>query len=365
VDKTIPLFKVFMPESVLGSLGETLLSGYLSQGKKVKEFESALMRRLQTDSLVTVGNGTAALHLALRLIGVGPGDEVLSSPLTCTATNWPIFLAGADIKWCDVELSTCNISVEEIRKSITPRTKAIMAVHWGGYPCDLDGLRLISEEFGIPIIEDCAHSFGGSYNDIPLGASGNYCAFSFQAIKHLTTVDGGCLAVPEGQLKRAKLLRWYGIDREDTGKTDFRCEADISEVGDKLHMNDVAATIGLEQLDYVDGIIATHKANAQFYFDTLAGVAGVDLLENKHDSAAWLFTLKVGGRDNFSRCMKDRGVMTSRVHERNDKHSCVARFSRDLPNVDELSATMVCIPVGWWVTPEVREYIVDCIKAGW
>ena len=134
-------------------------------------------------------------------------------------------------------------------------------VHWGGYPCDLDRVKKIQQQakdmFGIKpvVIEDCAHSFGSEYKGKPLGTHGNICAFSFQAIKHLTSGDGGCVAFPkEDQLKRFKLLRWYGIDRDDNRK-DFRCESDIAEYGFKMHMNDINATIGIENLPLATGKI--------------------------------------------------------------------------------------------------------------
>jgi dTDP-4-amino-4,6-dideoxygalactose transaminase len=364
MSRNIPLFKVFMPESVIEPLREVLLSGFLTQGPRVDVFENQLRSKLKVDSLVTVNSGTSAIHLALRLIGIGPGDEVLTSPLTCTATNWPILLSGADIKWCDAEKQTCNIDPADVERKISEKTSAIIAVHWGGYPCNLDSLKDIADSYGIPIIEDCAHSFGGSYKEVPIGASGNYCAFSFQAIKHLTTVDGGCLTFPRDKLERAKLLRWYGIDREGS-RTDFRCENDIPEIGDKLHMNDVAATIGIEQLKYVDSIVSSHKDNAQFYFKELSDIDGISLPENKYDGAFWLFTIRVSRRDDFLRAMKDKGISTSKVHERNDKHSCVAKYKTSLPSIDFLAENMVCIPVGWWVTSEDRQYIVDCIKEGW
>jgi dTDP-4-amino-4,6-dideoxygalactose transaminase len=361
----IPLFKVFMPGSVLGPINKTLLSGFIGQGPKVDEFEGVLGDFLQYKSIVTVNTGTGGLHLALRLLGIGPGDEVLSSSLTCAATNWPVVLAGADIKWCDVQLHSCNIDPKEIINKISEKTKAILFVHWGGYPADLAEIELAAGD--IPIIEDCAHAFGSSYMGKPIGSSGNYCMFSFQAIKILNTVDGGCLTVPHNQLKRAKLLRWYGMDREDKTRLDFRCEADVPEVGDKLHMNDVCATIGIEQMKYIEKNRYTQIGNARFYDECLKDFPEIQLIQQARDrqSNYWLYTIRVNKRDDFMKAMKDRGVMTSRVHERNDKHSCVAKYRTELPNVDTLVKDMVCIPVGWWVSLEDRQYIVDCIKKGW
>lgn len=174
------------------------------------------------------------------------------------------------------------------------------------------------------------------------------------------------VARSKSDYKRGKLLRWYGIDRESP-RADFRCEDDIAEWGLKFHMNDVAATIGLEQLKHVDRIIAKHQENAAFYHRELQNVSGVTRLALKEDraSASWIYTMKVRDRDRFIVAMKDQGIMTSRVHERNDKHSAVAAYRRELPQLDRFIQQMVCIPVGWWVTEEERGNIVDCIRRGW
>ena len=181
-------------------------------------------------------------------------------------------------------------------------------------------------------------------------------------------LNGGILICPHEKLyKRAKVLRWYGIDRDDNRK-DFRCEADIPEWGYKFHMNDVNASIGLANLKEVDeNVIAKHKANAHYYNEYLKDVSGVTLLENKegHDSAYWIYTIKVERQDDFMRMMQEKEIMVSRVHERNDKHTCVQEFRCALPNLDKVVKEMICIPVGWWVTKEQREYIVESIKNGW
>ena len=360
--RSIPLFKVYMPSTVIVSLEKTLMSGFIGQGPRVEDFEKELKQWLGYKYLATVNTGTSALHLALRLLKIGVGDEVISTPLTCTATNWPVLLSGADLVWADVNRSDCNISVSDIKAKVTSRTKAILVVHWGGYACDLDELA----ELGIPIIEDCAHSFGAEYSGKKIGTSGNLCAFSFQAIKTFTTIDGGMLTMAKQHLKRAKLLRWYGIDREDNRK-DFRCENDIAEYGDKLHMNDIAAVIGSHQLLHVDRLLRTQRENAHFYNQHLKDLSGVTLLqqESNRNSSYWLYTILVDNQKDFIRYMSEQGVSCSRVHERNDIHSCVKQYKVDLPNVDYLTKSMVCIPVGWWVTTEDREYILECMRRGW
>lgn len=356
-----------MPESVMGPLQTTLLSGYIGQGPRVEEFEKALSARLETPHALTVNSATSGLQLALRLAGVGPGDEVITSALTCTATNWAILAQGAIPVWADIDDRTANIDPCSIAPLVTPRTKAVMVVHWGGYPADLDEIRSVAPGHGLKVIEDAAHAFGSTYKGVHVGTQSDFGVFSFQAIKHMTTVDGGLLLAKDPRdHSRGKLLRWYGIDR-DADRTDFRCENDVQEWGWKFHMNDVAATIGLEQLKHVDRTLALHRDNAAFYDRELRNVPGVEPLELKSDrtSASWIHTIKVDSRDEFIASMHARGIMTSRVHERNDKHGAVAAYRRPLPRLDGFVARMVCIPVGWWVSEEDRQFIADSIRAGW
>ena len=183
----------------------------------------------------------------------------------------------------------------------------------------------------------------------------------------MTTVDGGLLVCHNQKFyNRGKLVRWYGIDRESNRK-DFRCEADIKEWGFKFHMNDVCATIGIENLKTVDEVIKAHKENAAFYDQSLQGLGGVKLLERKpgFESSFWIYSMLVDRKSDFMKHMNDKNIMVSQVHARNDTHTCVSEFRTLLPALDEVEKSLISIPVGWWVTKEQREYIVDCIKQGW
>jgi len=373
----IPLFKVFMSPDAAPEVTKVLNSGFVGEGPKALEFSNNLKDWFGNHRIATTNSATSAEHLALRLIkkpfGINDGDEVLATPLTCTATNWPILANNLKIKWVDVDPTTLNMDLDDLERKITPSTKAIFLVHWGGYPVDLDRVKKITEKcqnlygFKPVVIEDCAHAFGSKYKGKKIGNHGNFCTFSFQAIKHMTSVDGGMLVCPDDEsFRRAKLLRWYGIDRE-TERTDFRCELDIPEWGYKFHMNDVMATVGIENLKHADRLVEAHKSNAQFYDHRLSNVEGVRLLERQegHESAFWIYSMYVDDKPSFMRHMKDCGIAVSQVHERNDIHTCVKEFKSFLPNLDTITPNLISIPVGWWVSDEQREYIVDCIKRGW
>ena len=370
----LPLFKVYMNPDVDTPLLETLHSGHITEGKKVEEFEDALRDWFDHPYVLTLNSATSALTLALRLMDLSPGDEVLSTPLTCTATNWPILANGARIRWVDVDPKTCNMDLDRLQESIGPRTKAIVFVNWGGNPLNLAKLELILDraeaKYGhrIAVLEDCAHAFGRVYDGIHVGTGfGHYSVFSFQAIKQLTTVDGGCLLLPNlKQYERAKRLRWFGIDRDRRslpGK-DFRLEEDIPEWGYKFHMNDVNATIGLSNIQHVENLLSIARNNGKYYESNLANVPGVELLtvEPEARPAWWIYTLKVADKESFISHMTDAGIMVSQVHRRNDNHSCVAESKVSLPQLDVLEKHIISIPVGWWVSSSDRERVVLEIK---
>jgi dTDP-4-amino-4,6-dideoxygalactose transaminase len=391
MEKEIPLFKVFMSEDVSDSVSKVLTSGFIGQGPMVDKFESQLSDYFQHPYISTVNSATSAEHLALFLIkkpmtfvkmdgygmrentwgGMNDGDEVLTTALTCMATNTVIIHNNFKIKWVDIDPKTLNMDMDDLERKITPKTKAIVVVHWGGYPVDLERLRLIQEKsfrlygFKPAVIEDCAHAMGSKYKSKYIGTHGNICTFSLQAIKHITSVDGGLLFVPHEELnKRARLLRWYGIDRDDKTKLSVRCDGDIKELGFKFHMNDVNATIGMCNFKHVDEIVNKHKDNGKYYDENLKNINGITLLERHNDfeSSYWIYTLLVDNRGDFTKYMKENGIAVSQVHERNDKHTAMREFRAMLPNLDSVVDKMISIPVGWWVTNEDREYIVNTIK---
>ena len=381
----ISLFKVFMSEDVLEPLNKVLMSGYVTQGKQVEKYESALKKFIGNENLLTVNSGTAGLTLATRLLLKKddsfnwPGfdidnDVVLTPALTCFATTCSILANNVKIRWLDVGLETPNISLEDVKRKLDKHTKIIYLVHWGGMPVDLDELDKICEEhkinFGFKpmVVEDCAHAFGAEFNGKKLGNHGNICVFSTQAIKHLTSGDGGIITLPNKSLyDRCKLLRWFGIDRDKRNykRTDFRLENDIAEYGYKYHMNDINATIGLYNLPYISTLLEKMRENGKYFDERLKNIEGIKLIKNnpKCNSAYWLYTIRVlnGKKYEFINKMKEAGIMISQVHNRNDINSCVKKFKEILPNLDVLEKELVCIPVGWWLEKEDLDKIIQIL----
>lgn len=378
--KQLDLFRVYMAPDVPDRIRDVINSGTVTQGPVNKAYEQALEQYFNVqDKIVTVNSATSGLTLALRLLDLPKGSKVLCTPLTCTATNWPVLANNLDIQWVDVDPQTANMCLTDLKRKLTADTRAVLFVHWGGYPIDAIALSEIKNYYQdtfnqeLFIIGDCAHAFGAEY---PSGAKVGSVegittmdVFSTQAIKTLSTGDGGYIIIHNDKdkemYKRAKKMSWFGISREPITKGDFRIEADITHWGYKFHMNDINSAIGLENLKFVDGNLVKIRAIANYYNEMLKDVKGVELLKivDMYVPAYWIYTIKIeSDKPGFMNFMKERGIMTSQVHGRCDKHSTVSDYQCDLPQLDELEKKIVCIPCGWWIEQEDAAFIVESIK---
>lgn len=361
----ISLIKPFLPprEMLIPELEAVIYSGYIAEGEVVVDFEQKLAELLNNPYCLTVNSGTAALHLSLLLIGVGKGDEVISTALTAEPTNTTILLTGAKVIFADVDINTGLIDPISIEERITKKTKAIMVVHYAGMVCDMDRINEISEKYKIPVIEDAAHAFLSKYNNSYIGNNSPYTCFSFQAIKHLTTIDGGLLCLKnEKEYTRARKLRWFGLDKKVA-----RLESDINEAGYKYHMNNVNATVGLLQLKCLKENVLRYIENGEYFDKHLQNIDGLTLLEYYDNTkpSYWLYTMKVERRADFISMMTSNGIGASPLHLRNDRHSVFQAQNIETPNLDDFYESFVHIPCGWWVSDKEREYIVQTIKKGW
>ncbi|MDR1898318.1 MAG: DegT/DnrJ/EryC1/StrS family aminotransferase [Prevotellaceae bacterium] len=361
----IPLVKSFFPpaKELMPELEKVIYGGYVAEGEYVYAFEQKFGEYVSNPYSLSLNSGTAALHIALMLAGVGKGDEVISTALTAEPTNVAIKLTGAKVVWGDVDIQTGLLDPKSVREKISHRTKAIMLVHYAGMVCNLDEFNKIAAEYNIPLIEDAAHALGSRYNKKPIGSNASYTVFSLQAIKHMTTVDGGFLCVKDkSAFDKGRLKRWFGLD-----KTKARLENDITEAGYKYHMNNVNATIGLVQMRHIKEIVAKYIDNGKFYDNALKNIPGVETLHYypNTESSYWLYTMKVDRRSDFIKVMEANGITASELHLRNDRHSIFAESKIELPQLDEFYKKMVHIPCGWWITKEDREKIVETIQKGW
>jgi dTDP-4-amino-4,6-dideoxygalactose transaminase len=376
--RVIDLFRPFVDtEAALRLLRATLTPTaegrlYIGEGALVKQLELLFADLVgvplideREPPVLAVNSCSSALALALQCCDVGPGDVVLSTPITCTATNGAIVNRGARIVWCDVDPSTGNLDPEDVRrKAAREQPKALVAVDWAGRACDYHALRQAAS--GVPIIEDAAHALLAEYRGAPIALDGgDYVCWSLGPIKHLTSGgEGGMLLVrPKEQRRRARLLRWHGLDRRSSA--DFRCAQDIEEAGHRFHLTDLPAALGLANLPHARWIVSRHRENAAFYDRALKGIPGVTLPPPDEGCSSWLYSLLADDRDGFQARMTEQSVATSQVHAPNTKHTAFRRAALNaaepLPGVEAFGSRQVAIPVGWWLTSEDRERVAEAV----
>lgn len=360
----LPVVKVHLPERdrLMTALENVLYSGMIGEGEAVYEFEHRFAEQFGLSNVLAMASGTAALHVALLECGVQPGDEVVTTSMTAEPTNTTILQVGAIPIFADVDPNTGNLDPASVEASITEKTRAILVVHYAGYPVPLAKIRAIADRKGVALIEDCAHALGARYGDAPIGTVGDAAIFSFQAIKHMTTVDGGLLVLRDPtRLRSARKLRWFGLEKGVP-----RTEVDITQAGYKYNMNNVTATIGLTQLEVIAPAIARHIENGRFFDAELSKIPGLSVvpIEAGSEPSYWLYTLLADDSDAVERCMAAIGVTASKLHRPNHFHSVFAPYRRKLPGLESFYRRLVHIPCGWWVGDDDRERIVTALRKG-
>ncbi len=306
----LPFTRPTLDEATIQGVVEVLQSGWLSSGPKVKEFEAALSEYFGGRPVRTFNSGTATLEVALQLCGVGPGDEVITTPMSWVATANVVLHVGARPVFVDVNPVTRNIDVDRIEAAITPRTKAIIPVDLAGLPVDRDRLYAIAEKHHLRVIEDAAQSMGATWQDRRIGSFGDLISFSFHANKNMTTGEGGCLVLSdEAQIPLAEKLRLQGVVRSPDGGMD------VDVAGGKYNLTDIAARIGLGQLKRVDAFNARRRELVKHYFACFDRSLGCELpLEDFSDSNWHMFQVLLPldririGRGEFIEAMKQRGI---------------------------------------------------------
>jgi dTDP-4-amino-4,6-dideoxygalactose transaminase len=313
-----------------------------------------------------VNSGTAALHIAYRLAGVGPGTEVIVPVLTCTATCHPILHLGGKIVFADILPGTLTLDPIDVRKKLSRRTKAIVTVHLGGLVANMKELKETARIAGVPLIEDAAQALGST-----LVGRAELTCLSFQAIKHLSTGDGGMLIVRTAHdEKRARRLRWFDIDREQKIRKGWQAwdrrgiTFDQAEPGYKYQPTDIDASIGLAALEDFDRNLEHRRGLVRVYRKRLSGMRCLSLLERGEADADWLFmVLVIGDRDAFADWLRERGIETNVAHVRNDLFSVFGGGRKKLPGMDSVERQYLCLPLNSKVSLGDVRAICDAISA--
>ena len=358
--RMIPIFWPYIPkEKILEEISETLDGRWLGQGPKVDRFEEEFKNKFGYENSLFVNSGTSALELAYHLIGLKEGDEVIVPVLDCTAGHMGLLRRGVKIVFVDIEKETWNMDPEDVERKITSQTRAIVAVPLGGIPVNKRVFE-IARRHNIPVINDA------SQHHEPTVLEGDYVCYSFQAIKHITTCDGGMLCSKNKEEHgKAKLLRWFGIDRELKRRKNYQAwerremTFDIESPGYKYQPTDVDACFGLAAIHDLDKVIEYRRELVELYKRGLEMLNNVSVVAG---GSCWLMGILAEDRDELADFLKEKNIETNMVHLRNDIFRVFGGQRLDLPNMNFVEPKYLYLPLNPKVTREDVGYICEKIK---
>lgn len=365
----IPLFRPLIEDDAIAAISDVLRSGWLGLGPKTGEFERAFARYVDMPFCVGTSSCSGALQLALRLLDLSPGAEVITTPLTFVAVNQIILQEGLRPAFADVDPTTGNISADSVASLLSEATGAVLLVHYGGYPCDLDEHYALARAGGVPVIEDCAHACGAVYKGRRIGSHGDLHAFSFHAIKNLPMGEGGALTLRSGEHDaRLRRLRRFGIDLDTYERASgpvYRWDYAVTELGFKLYLDDLHAAIGLVQLQRLEANNTRLARLAARYRRGLEGVPGIELLREEDDrrSSHHLFCVLADDRDVLLLKLGERGIHAG-VHYR-PSYDYPLFEGGPLPGVESFWRRAISLPMHLHLTDEQVDRIVFTIAEGW
>jgi perosamine synthetase len=353
----IPLFKPFMPEQ-MPEMNDILHSGALAYDKWGKKFESALGEYIGEEKICIVNSYNSAMLVALQVLGIKAGDEVIASPMSCLASNQPFATQGIKINWADIDPSSGTLSPESVKQMITPKTKAIFHNHFCGYPGFIDEINLIGKEYGLFVVDDAIEAFGSEYKGKRIGnINTDVTVYSFQTVRLPNTIDGGALSFKDSEhYEKAKLVRDYGVDRPSfrnpTGEIDS--SFDIALPGFGATLNEVSSYIGCLQMENLENLLRMQRDNAKRWRKKLASSDQIySPLGNASISNPnyWVFGMLVPDKKRLLDQYRKKGFYASSVHL-NNNHYSVFGDSVELSAVDEFYSKFLALPSGWWIETE-------------
>ncbi len=376
--RQIPFNLPSIGEEEIKEVCEVLRSGWITSGPRARLFEENFSRYTGAKYALAVNSCTAGLHLALVASGVGPGDEVITTPNTFAATAAVIVHSGAIPVFADTESGSYNISPDAFRDAITRRTKAIIPVHFAGEPCKMDEILNIAQSENLLVIEDAAHALGAEFRNIKIGAIGNATAFSFYATKNLTTGEGGMITTDDRELaERMRLLSLHGLSRDAWKRysKEGHWYYEICEAGFKYNMSDIQAAIGIKQLEKFDQMQKRREDLIASYYHYLSSIEEILLppLPNDHVRHAWhLFVIRLNheinivDRDTFIGELNQKGIGTSVHFIPLHMHPYYrTRFGfkvGDFPNAEAMYYSSVSLPLYPQMDSKDVRFISDTIK---
>jgi len=368
----IPVFAPHIGVDTLKHVTDAFDVGWLGMGASTKDFEDriAAFLDLKDRYVVATNTGTSALHIALRAAGIGPGDEVITPSFNYVADHQAIRMAGAQVVMCDIRDDNLGIDVEKAELLVTSRTKAIVPLHFAGIACDQAGVYRLAERHGLRVIEDSMHAFGTEIDGRKLGSYGDITCFSFDPVKIITSIDGGCVVVgSEQELERLRHLRLLGVDKDTTEryKNKRAWDYDVVSEGYRYHLTNIMASIGVSQIKRVGEFIASRQAVCRAYSAAFKKIDGLQVLSDSFDGVSpFIYSLRVkhDRRDDLITHMAARsidcGIHFVPVH----KH----RFFESAPHgdmsvTDQVVREVVTLPLHSNMRPAFVERVIDGVTS--
>ena len=348
-------------------IGEVFKTSWLGYGSFVHEFEQELGKILGAKNVIAVNSGTSALHLALEVAGIHKGDEVILPSLTFCATVQAVTILGATPVFCEVNSDNLSIDIDDVRSKITPKTRAIIPVHFCGIACDMDSLMQLKEETNIRIVEDAAHAFGSSYKGKKIGSFGDICCFSFDPIKNITCGEGGAIIVNDDNiadlLKKKRLL---GIDKSAWARQSHNNDLfyDVTTQGYRYHMSNINAAIGLVQLGKMNLFLEKKRRIVEIYNQRLGKLKHVKLLSwnlSETFPFAYVIRIKDGLRDPLISHLSKYDIYAGINYIPNHLHSFF-KFDCKLPVTEGLYSEILTLPLYYDLGFDEVEYVIKTIE---
>jgi len=366
----IPMSRPFIGQDEIDAVSEVLRSGWITTGARCKEFEDRFTTLTGAKYALSLSSGTGGMHLVLKALGIGKGDEVITPSMTFASTINQIALSGARSVFADIDYDTMLIKPEEIKRLLSGHTKAIIPVHFAGAPADMDAIEGLAGD--IPVIEDAAHAIGTMYKGGHIGSRGNIAIFSFHPIKNITTAEGGMVVGgDEAFMERLRLLRFHGIERDAWKRYGKASDPtyDIIEPGFKYNMTDIQASLGLVQMDKLEEITKRRTEIVELYIQGLSDIDGIDLpgsptYDHRH---AWhLFVVKIRSmtRQTFMEALAKENIGYGLHFPACHKLTYVREMFGEtkLPVTDELATRILSLPLYPGMSDAQVRAVIDAVR---
>ncbi len=375
----VPFSRPAIDEEEIDEVVACLRSGWITTGPRTSQFEQSFAAAVAAPHALAVSSATAGLHLAMMALRLDPGDEVITTPLTWPATVNTIVLVGATPVLVDIDPDTLNIDARAVEAALTPRTRAIMPVHFAGQPCDMDALGALAQARGVRVVEDAAHALGAAFGDRPVGSIGDATVFSFHPIKNITTGEGGMITTGDDDLaRRMRLLRFHGVER-DAWKAYGHAQVplyDVTEPGLKYNLTDIQSAVGIHQLRKLAALNEERHRLARRYDAELRDIPALRPLgrvpyPHRHCHHLYVVGVELArlrvDRNAFMAAVIDAGVGLglhfTAVHELTYYRRLLGNLDAALPVATDASHRIFSLPLFPGLTDAEQDHVIEVLAA--